>query len=297
MTNGPLDRALWPAHNDYDIRDVTVGDLLRDAAARWPDTIALIEGKADGSSGRRWTHAELLADCTRLAGALLTRFKPGERIAIWAPNAPEWVIIEYAAALAGLTLVTVNPGYVARELEYVLRQSRAAGLFLVAEHRGNPMAETAREVAADLPGAARGLRHRGRGRAVPRIGRAGRAARGRARRSGANPIYVGHHRLSQGRRAARTAAWSEQCAPLLRGASGSAEGAACLRMTPLVPHHRLLDGGARRGPARRPLVLLRQFDPDGRARHHRARAGRDVPRRADDADRDVRERSERGRAT
>ena len=148
----PLQHALWPARHDLPISDITVGDLLRQAAARWPDRTALIEGRAGGSSGRRWTHAELLAECERLACALLTRFQPGERIAIWAPNAPEWVLIEYAAALAGLTLVTVNPGYVARELEFVLRQSNAAGLFLVAEHRGNPMAKTAAEVAGGLPG-------------------------------------------------------------------------------------------------------------------------------------------------
>ena len=151
MIEGPLQRALYPARNDVPVRDVTVGDVLREAAGRWPNGIALIEGKVDGSSGRRWTHAELLADCERLAGALLTRFSPGERIAIWAPNAPQWVLIEYAAALAGLTLVTVNPGYVGRELEFVLRQSRAAGLFLVAEHRGNPLAKTAADVAARLP--------------------------------------------------------------------------------------------------------------------------------------------------
>ena len=152
MTDGPLERALYPARHDLEVREDTVGHLIRDAAARWPDRAALIEGRADGTSGRRWTHASLFADCERIARALLTRFSPGERIAIWAPNVPEWVLIEYAAALAGLTLVTVNPGYVARELDYVLRQSRAAGLFLVAEHRGNPMARTAAEVAAKLPG-------------------------------------------------------------------------------------------------------------------------------------------------
>jgi fatty-acyl-CoA synthase len=152
MLDAPLDRALWTARDDLPIRDVSIGELLREAAARWAGSTALIEGKADGTTGRRWTHAELLADCERLASALLTRFEPGERIAIWASNTPEWVLLEYASALAGLTLVTVNPGYVARELDFVLRQSNAAGLFLVAEHRGNPMARIAAEVAVTIPG-------------------------------------------------------------------------------------------------------------------------------------------------
>ena len=145
-----LTNSYFPAQHDQDLRETTVGGVLREAAARWPETEGLIE--ADGpATGRRWTYAQMLAEAERLAGALLTRFQPGEKIAVWAPNAPEWVLLEYALALAGLTLVTVNPGYQARELAYVLRQSQAAGLFLVREHRGNPMGEIAAGVAADLP--------------------------------------------------------------------------------------------------------------------------------------------------
>jgi fatty-acyl-CoA synthase len=145
-----LDRSYFPAQTDHELRGTTVGSVLRDAAAQWPDRQALVE--ADGSMiGRRWTYAELLSDSEQLAGALLTRFKPGERVAVWAPNAPEWVLLEYALALAGLTLVTVNPGYQARELAYVLSQSKAAGLMLVKDHRGNPMGEIAAGVVNDLP--------------------------------------------------------------------------------------------------------------------------------------------------
>jgi len=73
---------------------------------------------------RRWTYAELLDDAERLARALLSRYGPGERIAIWAPNIPEWVILEYAAGLAGLVLVTANPAYRSRELQFVLHHRR-----------------------------------------------------------------------------------------------------------------------------------------------------------------------------
>jgi fatty-acyl-CoA synthase len=142
----------FPAQRDLPLREITVGGALRDAAGLWPGREAMVEAAADGSTGRRWTYAQMLADSERLARALLTRFAPGERVAVWAPNAPEWVLLEYGAALAGLTLVTVNPGYQPRELAYVLRQSGAAGLFLVKEHRGNPMARIAAEVAVDLPG-------------------------------------------------------------------------------------------------------------------------------------------------
>jgi fatty-acyl-CoA synthase len=50
-----------------------------------------------------------------------------------------------------LVLVTVNPAYTATELEYVLRQSRAAGLFLLPEYRANPMAKSLEAVRPGLP--------------------------------------------------------------------------------------------------------------------------------------------------
>ena len=140
-----------PAQADEALFDSTVGSVLRQAAALMPQSHVLVEADGDGLLQRRWTYAELLADSERLAQALLTRFEPGERIAVWAPNLPEWVIAEFGLALAGLVLVTVNPGYQPRELKYVLEQSGAVGLFLIAEHRGNPMARIAAEVVADIP--------------------------------------------------------------------------------------------------------------------------------------------------
>ena len=143
-----LTRSYFPAQHDLPVLETTVGGVLRDQAKRTPDATALIEPALNGKAGRRWTYLELFNVAERLAHALSSRFKPGERICIWAPNAPEWVIMEYAAALAGLTLVTANPAYQERELRYVLEQSRADGLFYVREHRGNPMERIAAAAAA-----------------------------------------------------------------------------------------------------------------------------------------------------
>jgi fatty-acyl-CoA synthase len=108
--------------------DLTVGQLLRDVAAAVPDRPALVEGTADPASRRRWTYGQLCADAERSARVLLRRFQPGERIAIWAPNSAEWLVVEYAAALADLTLVTVNPSLQPAELAHILTQSQADDL-------------------------------------------------------------------------------------------------------------------------------------------------------------------------
>jgi len=147
-----LKEAYFPAQTDTDVRETTLATLLRETAVRVPDAPALQGADENGVLGRIWTYAELLADAERLAGALLTRFRSGEKIAIWSPNTPEWLILEYAAGFAGLTLVTVNPAYQPRELKFVLEQSEAAGLFLIKEYRGNPMWEIAQKVTATVSG-------------------------------------------------------------------------------------------------------------------------------------------------
>jgi fatty-acyl-CoA synthase len=129
---------------------MTVGARLRAIAAIVPERTALVEG-GPGDDVRRWTYAELLRDAEACARALLSWFRPGERIAVWAHNLPEWVLLEYGAALAGITLVTVNPSFQPAEVAYVLGQSRAAGVFLVPEVRGNPLAAHADAIRSELP--------------------------------------------------------------------------------------------------------------------------------------------------
>jgi len=144
--------AYWAADTSEPVLETTVGSILRDAAAHSPKRTAAIAWGIVSGERRTWTYAELLRDAERTAQALLSRFEPGEHIAIWAPNLAEWLLLELGAGLAGIVIVTVNPAYKARELEYVLRQSRAVGLFHIASFRGNPMTEWVDQVRPALPG-------------------------------------------------------------------------------------------------------------------------------------------------
>jgi fatty-acyl-CoA synthase len=137
------------------VLELTIGQLLQRAAAQAPERLALVAGVADPAQRRSWTYAHLLDDATLAAHALLTRFQPGERVAVWAHNIPEWVILEFGAALAGVVLVTVNPNLRAAEVEYVLSQSRSAGIFTLDSLRGNPMLDVVRALQPRCPA----LRH------------------------------------------------------------------------------------------------------------------------------------------
>src|SRR6266702_3123361 len=141
----------WPAHALTPLLATTVGGVLRAAAWRAPDRVALIDGE------RRWTYGELRDEAERVARGLLTRITPGEPVAVWAGNSADWVLLEFAAGLAGLTLVTVNPAYQAEELAHVLGHSGARGVFL----RGGAQAGILAGVRDRLPLLRAVLTHRG----------------------------------------------------------------------------------------------------------------------------------------
>jgi fatty-acyl-CoA synthase len=146
-----LTNSYWEADRSEAVLDTTIGDLLRRAAAEVPGRLALVEGVPERDRRRTWTYAELLDVAEQAARALLGRFSPGDRIAVWAPNCPEWMLLQHGLSLAGMVMVTVNPAYRADELRYVLAQSRAAGIFFSGTYRGYDMAPTIASIRADLP--------------------------------------------------------------------------------------------------------------------------------------------------
>ena len=147
-----LSTSYFPAQTDAKIWDTTVGVHLREVAVDHPDLVAMVEIDDAGQARGKWTYSNLLVNSDRLARSLASRFAPGEKVVVWAPNIPEWIFMEYACGLAGLVLVTANPSFQAKELRYVLEQSGAVALFMVDEFRGNPMREIAENATASVEG-------------------------------------------------------------------------------------------------------------------------------------------------
>ena len=145
-----LKESFSPAVLIEEISENTIGEELRAAAKDSPDLLALIQIKEDGSRGKVWTYAELYADAVDLAKVLAAKHEKGSRIAVWAPNYPEWVLIEFGSALAGLVLVTVNPSYQVDELKYILEQSQSRELYVANSFRGNPMRSIAEKAVSEM---------------------------------------------------------------------------------------------------------------------------------------------------
>ncbi|MGV9863372.1 AMP-binding protein [Rhodococcus koreensis] len=95
----------------------TIGSHFDQIVSQFGDRDAVV----DQPSGRRWTYTQLAADVERVAAGLLARgIGRGDRVGIWAPSSPEWLLLQYATAKVGAILVPINPAYRQHELQYVL---------------------------------------------------------------------------------------------------------------------------------------------------------------------------------
>ncbi|MBJ6801335.1 AMP-binding protein [Geomonas propionica] len=133
--------------------ELTVGALLDDIAARFPDNDALVYVER----GLRYSYREFNERCRLVAKGLLRMgVKKGDHLAIWAYNVPEWVTLQFATAKIGAVLVTVNTSYKSAELEYLLKQSDASVLFLVQGFKDTNYIETLGTVVPELAGSTPG---------------------------------------------------------------------------------------------------------------------------------------------
>ena len=83
-------------------------------------------------------------------GLLSLGLYKGDRIGIWAPNRPEWLIAQFATARVGLILVNINPAYRTAELEYALNRVGAKALVTARQFKTSAYVEMIRELAPEL---------------------------------------------------------------------------------------------------------------------------------------------------
>jgi len=111
----------------------TIGSRFDAAARCWAGREALVAL----DRGIRWSYSELAERVDACAAGLLALgLHPGDRVGIWSPNCPEWVVTQFATAKAGMILTTVNPLYRTAELEHALRRSGCRALVLAKGFKG-----------------------------------------------------------------------------------------------------------------------------------------------------------------
>jgi 4-coumarate--CoA ligase len=107
---------------DVDIPAVPLTAYVLEHAGVRGDKPALI----DGPSGRTLTYAQLADAVHRTAGGLAAAgVRPGDVVALVAPNVPEYAVVFHGTAVAGGVITTINPTYTEREIAHQLTDSGA----------------------------------------------------------------------------------------------------------------------------------------------------------------------------
>ena len=127
--------------------DRTIGEALLSAAEQWGDREALVAVHQQ----LRFTYSQLLDRVDRLANNLISLgLMKGDRIGIWSPNCAEWVLTQFAAARAGLILVTINPAYRLREAEYTFNKVGVRALVVAEKFKTSDYAGMVETLAPEL---------------------------------------------------------------------------------------------------------------------------------------------------
>ena len=117
----------------------TLPALLRDAAERFGDHPAYVEGSVELS------YADLLARVELTAGGYAEAgVAQGDRVVLWGPNSIDWAVAALAVSYAGGVLVPVNSRYVGPEVADVVERTAAR---VVVVHDGFLGRDQVRELA------------------------------------------------------------------------------------------------------------------------------------------------------
>jgi len=146
------DKSIWTAETrGFELINSTIGELFDRQCHTSAEREALIYDYPEIGLDLRLNYLELKDEVDRIArGLIALGIAKGEHVAVWAPNIPEWVILELALAKIGSVLVTVNTNYRVSEIEYVLRQGDITTLIMIEEHRGNSYAESINRIIPEL---------------------------------------------------------------------------------------------------------------------------------------------------
>ncbi|MGJ5154142.1 AMP-binding protein [Bradyrhizobium sp. SZCCHNS3051] len=135
---------------------VAIGDLLKRAARRFPERVAITDG------ARQVTFTELERDANRFANHLVAKgLKPGEKISTVCNNSIEFVKALFGIHRAGLVWVPINTMLGPADMDYILGHAEVSfalvddNLFAQPERRAALEQRGVELVAVDLTGTAR----------------------------------------------------------------------------------------------------------------------------------------------
>uniref|UniRef100_A0A8K9XR31 Medium-chain acyl-CoA ligase ACSF2, mitochondrial n=1 Tax=Oncorhynchus mykiss TaxID=8022 RepID=A0A8K9XR31_ONCMY len=132
----------------------TVGQSLQAAADRWPHREALVFLQ----DGVRKTFSQFQEDVDQAAAGLLALgLKRGDRLGVWGPNTYHWILFQFATAKAGIILVSINPAYQLKELEFTLGKVQCKAVVCPTQFKTQRFCDTLRQICPEMDTAESGV--------------------------------------------------------------------------------------------------------------------------------------------
>lgn len=137
---------------------LTIPELLEHGARAYGLSPAIVEG------GVTLDYRDLSREVRRVAqGYLAAGVRPGDRVAVWAPNRIEFILAAFGAQTIGASVVPLNTRYRGREARVILERSRASALVVCDVFLGTEyvrmLAESATQSSPSTSGPVTGLPH------------------------------------------------------------------------------------------------------------------------------------------
>lgn len=139
--------------DEFTVRERTLGQILDETVAKYPDNDAVIYVDRDYRQTYR-QFAEVVDDLAK--GLMALGVQHGEKVAVWATNVPYWVALQFATAKMGAILLTVNTNYREHEIRYLLTQSECENLFIIDGFRDHDYVQTIYNMIPELKTQPRG---------------------------------------------------------------------------------------------------------------------------------------------
>ena len=141
---------VWPKEH---LIDLTFPQVLDRMVEEFPDQYAFRYTTLDYTR----TYSEFRDDVDTFARSLIAMgVRPGDHVAIWATNVPQWYITFWATTKIGAVLVTVNTAYKIHEAEYLLSQSDTHTLVMVDGYKDSDYVAIMKELCPELATAEKG---------------------------------------------------------------------------------------------------------------------------------------------
>ncbi|GAA6218211.1 medium-chain acyl-CoA ligase ACSF2, mitochondrial-like [Lates japonicus] len=133
---------------------LTVGQSLDTTVQRWPDHEAVVFLQ----DGIRKTFAQFQQDVDKAAAGLLALgLRRGDRLGVWGPNKYEWILFQFASAKAGIILVSLNPAYQVKEVEFTLKKVQCKAVVCPTHFKNQRFCEMLREICPEIDTAPAGM--------------------------------------------------------------------------------------------------------------------------------------------